>query len=124
MDGGDGGGGGRGVGKACPLWLQTHFFFISQYLTDILLYTPSHRQDCTNHDLCYTSRGETTWATLSDYKQGIFYMEHPSDRITHTMTFVTPVMEHWLEQEIAQWVNLFNDTQHILFYGYMASDIW
>ena len=25
-------------------------------------------------------------------------------RITHTMAFVTPVVEHWLEQEIAQWV--------------------
>ena len=27
-----------------------------------------------------------------------------SDRITHTTTSLTPVMEHWLEQEIAQWV--------------------
>ena len=26
------------------------------------------------------------------------------DRIAHTTAFVTPVMEHWLEQEIAQWV--------------------
>ena len=31
-------------------------------------------------------------------------MHHPTDRITHTTAFVTPVMEHWLEQEIAQWV--------------------
>ena len=31
-------------------------------------------------------------------------MHHPTDRITHTMAFVTPVVEHWLEQEIAQWV--------------------
>ena len=28
-----------------------------------------------------------------------------SDRITHTTTFVTPVMQHWLEWEIAQWVH-------------------
>ena len=27
------------------------------------------------------------------------------DRITHTTAFVTPVVEHWLEQEIAQWVH-------------------
>ena len=27
------------------------------------------------------------------------------DRITHTMAFVTPVVEHWLEREIAQWVH-------------------
>ena len=26
------------------------------------------------------------------------------NRTAHTMTFVTPVMEHWLEREIAQWV--------------------
>ena len=31
-------------------------------------------------------------------------MHHPTDRIAHTTTFVTPVMEHWLEREIAQWV--------------------
>ena len=34
----------------------------------------------------------------------VFYMHHPTDRITHTMAFVTPVVEHWLEREIAQWV--------------------
>ena len=33
-----------------------------------------------------------------------FYMHHPTDRIAHITTFVTPVLEHWLEQEIANWV--------------------
>ena len=32
-------------------------------------------------------------------------MHHPTDRITHTTASVTPVMEHWLEQEIVQWVH-------------------
>ena len=32
-----------------------------------------------------------------------FYMHHPTDRIAHTTAFVTPVVEHWLEREIAQW---------------------
>ena len=27
------------------------------------------------------------------------------DRIAHTTAFVTPVVEHWLEREIAQWVH-------------------
>ena len=31
-------------------------------------------------------------------------MHHPTDRITHTTAFVTPVVEHWLEREIVQWV--------------------
>ena len=29
------------------------------------------------------------------------YMHHPTYRITHTTAIVTPVAEHWLEQEIA-----------------------
>ena len=36
-------------------------------------------------------------------------MHHPTDRITHTTAFVTPVVEHWLEQEIAQWVHPMED---------------
>ena len=27
------------------------------------------------------------------------------DRIAHTTVFVTPVLEHWLEREIVQWVH-------------------
>ena len=33
-------------------------------------------------------------------------MHHPTDRMTHTTAFVTPVVEHWLQREIAQWVNM------------------
>ena len=29
-------------------------------------------------------------------------MHHPTDRITHTTAFVTPVVEHWLEREIGE----------------------
>ena len=36
-------------------------------------------------------------------------MHHPTDRITHTTAFVTPVVEHWLEWEIAQWVHPMKD---------------
>ena len=32
-------------------------------------------------------------------------MHHPTDKITHTTAFVTPVVEYWLEREIAQWVH-------------------
>ena len=34
-----------------------------------------------------------------------FYMLHPTDRIAHTTVFITPVVEHWLEREITQWVH-------------------
>ena len=39
----------------------------------------------------------------------IFYMHHPTDRIAHTTAFATPVVEHWLEREIAQWVHPMKD---------------
>ena len=32
-------------------------------------------------------------------------MEHPTDMIAHTMAFVIPVVEHWLEKEMAHWVH-------------------
>ena len=32
-------------------------------------------------------------------------MHHPTDRIAHTTAFVIPVVEHWLEREIGQWVH-------------------
>ena len=38
---------------------------------------------------------------LSDYQQGFFYMHHSTDRITHTTAFVTQVVGHLLEREIA-----------------------
>ena len=38
-----------------------------------------------------------------------FYMHHPTDSIAHTTAFVTPVVEHWLEREIAQWVHPMKD---------------
>ena len=31
------------------------------------------------------------------------------DRIAHTTAFDTPVVEHWLEREIAQWVHPMKD---------------
>ena len=31
------------------------------------------------------------------------------DRIAHTTAFVTPVIEHWLEREIVQWVHPMKD---------------
>ena len=37
------------------------------------------------------------------------FIHHPTDRIAHTTVFVTPVVEHWLEREIAQWVHPMKD---------------
>ena len=70
-------------------------------------------------------------------------MYHPTERTAHTTAFVTPVVEHWLEREIAQWVHnegshtdlviiscwkkgnvLFNDTLNTFTYDYIVMDIW
>ena len=42
-------------------------------------------------------------------KEGFFYMHHPADRIAHITGFVTPVVEQWLEREIAQSVHPMKD---------------
>ena len=49
-------------------------------------------------------------------------MHHPTDRIAHTTAFVTPVMEHWLEQEIAQWVHSSTHALHFVNYGSMTKE--
>ena len=36
-------------------------------------------------------------------------MHHPTDRITHTTAFVTPVVEHWLGDERKEVNVLLND---------------
>ena len=36
-------------------------------------------------------------------------MHHPTDRIAHITAFVTPVVEHWMVREIAQWVHPMKD---------------
>ena len=32
-------------------------------------------------------------------------VQHPRKRTAYVMAFVTPLVKHWLEQEIAQWVH-------------------
>ena len=39
-------------------------------------------------------------------------MHHSTDRITHTTAFVTPVMDHWLEHEIAWWAHYKDPLHH------------
>ena len=46
------------------------------------------------------------------FRLAAMVLHHPTDRIAHTTAFVTPVVEHWLEREIAQWVHPMNDRSH------------
>ena len=56
----------------------------------------------------------------SDWQQGIFYMQHPTDRIAHTTAFVTPVVQ---VKGRKQMFYLTTHSTHFI-YGYTASDIW
>ena len=42
---------------------------------------------------------------LFPISSNFFYMDHPINRVAHTMDNDTPLVEHWLEQEIAQWIH-------------------
>ena len=47
--------------------------------------------------------------TARDKGSFICSVHHPTDRIAHTTAFVTRIVEHWLEREIAQWVHPMKD---------------
>ena len=36
-------------------------------------------------------------------------MHHPTEGIAHITAFVAPVVKHWLEREIAQWIHPMKD---------------
>ena len=107
-----------------------HVGYTFQLAARVLLYASSHRQDNTYHGLCYTSRaalagtrnssmGPPHEGSIRDRERGNLLPPHRllfpisskssficiiPDRIAHTTAFVTPVVEHWLEREIAQLV--------------------
>ena len=63
----------------------------------------------------------TTWATPSDWQQGIFYMQHPTDRISHTTTFgIQVVGTGWNEKQLNGFImrNRSDDPSRIL-YNYL-----
>ena len=49
------------------------------------------------------------------------------DRIAHTTAFVIPVVEHWLEREIAQWVHPMKDnyaeTYEVLTHAALSDEV-
>ena len=52
-------------------------------------------------------RRNTLWAhgLLFRLAAMVFYLHHLTVRIAQPTTFVAPVVEHWPEQEISQWVH-------------------
>ena len=84
-------------------YLTTHstLFIYSYMASDIWLRTIQIvREETHCHHMSYSLR------------LGVFYIHHPTDRIAHTTAFVTPVVDHWLEREISQWVYPMKDRSH------------
>ena len=103
------------------IWLRTiqiarketrcrHIGYSYRLTARVLLYAPSHRQDNTYHGLCYTSRGALAGKLINDEysattEKGSDYVKLKrrlspitvKTCLTHTTAFVTPVVEHWLE---------------------------
>ena len=52
-----------------------------------------------------SERGNPLLPHSYSFQQGFFYIHHPTDRIAHTTAFVTPVVEHWLDREIASYIS-------------------
>ena len=74
-------------------------------LSYVPLRTSVERQKLTGMEDIERKPAAATWDNLSDKQQDFFYMHHPTNRIAHTTAFDTPVVEHWLEWELAQWVH-------------------
>ena len=94
----------RKEGRKCFIWRRTKH----------ILFTVIWRQTYGVRPLRERERkpATATYATLSDEKQGLFYIHHPTERIIHTTAFVTQVVEHWLEREIAPWVHPHDPSYH------------
>ena len=56
-------------------------------------------------DLSYSERGNPPPPLHPISSKGSSICTTPTDRIAYTTIFVTPVEEHCLEREIAQWIN-------------------
>ena len=89
-----------------------------------MLHSIYWRQSHSERERERKSVAATTWAILSSYQQGFFYMHNHIDRVAHTtacggsrftlyhyLCGILPYVrrhinrKHWLEWEIAQWVH-------------------
>ena len=89
-----------------------HMGYFFRLTARVLLCAPSHRQDNTYHGLCYTSRVSQVFHYISSTNVSIKNVQLLGRAFAHgahTMAFVTPVVEHWLEREIVQWVHPMKD---------------
>ena len=99
----------EGAGNACMVMKleregRREMFYFTTHSTHfyLRLYGVGHMGK-DHGDIENETRCPHTWATLSDYQQGFFYMHHPTDRIVHTTSF-SPTHQSGalVEREIAQ----------------------
>ena len=76
-----------------------HMGYSFRLAARILLYAPSHTQDCTNHGLCYTSRGALVgtrnslmgppWRIDPTTHRTIFFYMHRQDSTYHSLCYTS-----------------------------------
>ena len=60
---------------------------------------------CTDSGLPCKQSNSNLYGLLFPISSKGSFMHHPTDRVIHTTAFGTPVVEYWLEREIAHWVH-------------------
>ena len=86
-------------------WLKQETAYWVQHNESIHWFRTMNKAICSS----MVERLLTVWWVVRLITYGRIIEHHPTDRITHTTAFVTPVVEHWLEREIAQWVHSVKD---------------
>ena len=87
-----------------PLLTNFSIFFFNNTLNTFYLKLYGIRHIVKNHSIARGNLLLPHGLLFSISSKGSFICIIP-DRIAHTTTFVTPVVEHWLEREISQWVH-------------------
>ena len=85
-------------------------FYLTTHSTHFIYGYMASRHMVTDHSFSERGNPLPPYGLLFPISsKGFFYMHNPTDRITHTTAFVIPVVDHWLEREIAQWVHPMRD---------------
>ena len=83
------------LGNVSGFLFQIKIFYLCYVVSDMVKDHSSSKRDetCCCHYMGYSSSISSNRSFTCTIPQ-----------ITHTITFVTPGIEHWLEQQIAQWI--------------------
>ena len=101
-----------------------HIGYSYRLTARVLLYAPSHRQDNTYHNLCYTSRGTlagTRNSSMGPPHEGS--IRRPIAPWANALTTELHLAPEW-RNERKEMFYLTTHSTHFFIYGFMALDMW